>query len=70
MASFTRLIRFIDDKGSEHYGDSKDVVDPKKITGSKVPVLNGDIHKGFTSSGDEAVVKEVRIFCFTLTDPG
>ena len=61
MPPFKRLIRFIDDNGNEHYGDSNNAVDPQKLVGTEVLVVNGNINKGFTSSGDVATVREVWI---------
>lgn len=62
--SFTNLVRFKDEAGKILYGDCPESA-LDKIVGTSVPVLNGDpLNGGLSSTGDTAVIKEVR----ALTD--
>lgn len=59
--AFDRLIRFVDEKGIELYGNSNAPVDPNTIVGKSVTVLKGSISEGFSPSGGTAVVGKVSL---------
>ena len=70
MSGFERLIRFIDENGTERYGNSPQPVDTDSIVGTSVDVLTGSIVDGFKETGEQNKVRKVSSTSTTLPPDG
>ena len=59
MAAFERLIRFQTSDGRTVYGDLEKETPTRKIEGSSVEILEGDVKKGFQKTGTKATVSKL-----------
>jgi hypothetical protein len=56
---FQRLIRFVDETGTERYGDVHDAQTLRSPQDALIHVLEGSIEQGFLPTGFKAVIKKV-----------
>ena len=59
MAAFERLIRFQSEDGKTVYGNLEKETPARKIEGSSVEVLDGDVQSGFKKTGGKATVSKL-----------
>lgn len=68
MATFERLIRFLDEDGKTCYGDLPMSVSADKIEGKSVKVLSGELNTGFKPTETRKTVKKVNESSFMAPD--